>query len=346
MSSSVADSGPASGFHESPSGRTHTGAVATRLFGWLMLAIVGAFVFNNYLTYWWDFPGVGPLLGEPANGSPNTFLSLVQLAIYALLIGVAVAHVMRDREATLRSESRRIVAINSYLIRGAFFAVVIVGATDSVISFLRVEGFLPVLVGEELASALGRSQFRGPYVHMPLIGLAFVIAAFTRTFGFFWLALLVVAAEFLIVIGRFIFSYEQAFMADLVRFWYAALFLFASAYTLWDEGHVRVDVFFATFSARVRGIINAVGSVAMGMVLCWTILIIGMGGKQNAINAPMLSYETTQAGFGLYVKYLMAGFLGVFAVSMLVMFTAYLLEAVADMRDEPGGRTGSSGAAH
>ena len=80
---------------------------------------------------------------------------------------------------------------------------------------------------------------------MPLIALGFLTSFFTRTLGFTWLALLIVAAELGIVISRFIFSYEQAFMGDLVRFWYAALFLFASAYTLLDEGHVRVDVFYA-----------------------------------------------------------------------------------------------------
>lgn len=41
-------------------------------------------------------------------------------------------------------------------------------------------------------------------------------------------------------------------MADLVRFWYAALFLFASAYTLLEEGHVRVDVFYAGFRRARR----------------------------------------------------------------------------------------------
>ena len=66
-----------------------------------------------------------------------------------------------------------------------------------------------------------------------------------KTLGFPWLALLIVVAELAIVITRFVFSYEQAFMGDLVRFWYAALFLFASAYTLYEEGHVRVDVFYA-----------------------------------------------------------------------------------------------------
>ena len=114
-----------------------------------------------------------------------------------------------------------------------------------------------------MPSSLAESRFRGPYVHMPLIVLAFLIAISAGTnIGFIWLALLVVAAELQIVITRFIFSYEQAFMGDLVRFWYAALFLFASAYTLLDtDTHVRVDVFYAGFHAPdPRQAVNAIGA--------------------------------------------------------------------------------------
>ena len=89
-------------------------------------------------------------------------------------------------------------------------------------------------------------------MHYPLILVSLVIAYFVRALGFVWLALLVVLAEFQIVIVRFIFSYEQAFLGDLVRFWYAALFLFASAYTLIEEGHVRVDVLYAGFSRAAK----------------------------------------------------------------------------------------------
>ncbi|WP_256372881.1 hypothetical protein [Breoghania sp. L-A4] len=34
----------------------------------------------------------------------------------------------------------------------------------------------------------------------------------------------------------------------------------------------------------------------------------------------------------------MAGFLGIFAISMMIQFVSYFLDAVADIRDEPGGR--------
>ena len=175
-------------------------------------------------------------------------------------------------------------------------------------------------------------------MHFPLLGLAIVIAFFQRGLAFHWLALLVVAAELLIVITRFIFSYEQAFMADLVRFWYAALFLFSSAYTLLEEGHVRVDVLYSTFSDRTRGISNAIGCVALGMSLCWAILYYGMAGQATVINGPLLIFETTQTGFGMYVKYWMAGFLGIFAVTMMIQFAGYFLEAIADVRGDPGKR--------
>jgi TRAP-type mannitol/chloroaromatic compound transport system permease small subunit len=149
--------------------------------------------------------------------------------------------------------------------------------------------------------------------------------------------LLIVIAELLIVFLRFIFSYEQAFMGDLVRFWYGAFFLFASAYTLVEEGHVRVDILYAGFEKKTKGWVNAIGTTFMGIALCWTIMILGMGQKTSIINSPVLNFETTQQGFGLYVKYMMAAFLAIFAISMMIQFVSYLMAAVADYRGEEGG---------
>ena len=149
---------------------------------------------------------------------------------------------------------------------------------------------------------------------------------------------MVVLAEFLIVITRFVFSYEQAYMGDVVRFWYAALFLFASAYTLVEEGHVRVDVLYAGFNRRTKAWVDTLGSMFLGIPICWVILMHGMGGKGNSINSPILSFEVSQSGYGMYVKYIMAGFLVVFAVSMLIQFVSYLLfniDELINRSDDP-----------
>lgn len=322
--------------------------VAVRFFGWAILSALLIFLINNYLTFWLGWPGEGAALGLGSHGSEaqSSALAWVQLLAYVAGIGAAAIYSVKSCSMTLRQDSQRISDLNALLIRIAYFAVLYIGIVDSILSFMRVEGFLPYVFGDALALDLGKSQFRGPFVHLPLTVLAIITGFFTRTLGFTWLALLIVAAELLIVITRFIFSYEQVFMGDLVRFWYAALFLFASAYTLLEEGHVRVDVFYAAFDKRRKGMVNAFGSVFLGVTLCWVVLIVGMGGANAVINAPVLNWETTQTGFSMYVKYMMAGFLAVFAISMMIQFVSYMLDAVADIRDEPGGRDHNSTAAH
>jgi TRAP-type mannitol/chloroaromatic compound transport system permease small subunit len=307
--------------------------IVARCFAWCSVYALFVFLLNNYLDFWRDWPGAFDVF----EGSRDPF-AWMQAALYALGLVLAVLLVRRTSGRPLRTDAASIYAITAFIVRASFWAVLLIGIADTVVSFLRVENMLPDLVGDKVAIDLGRSYFRGVWVHFPMAVLALVIASFNRGLGFHWLALLVVVAELLIVISRFIFSYEQAFMADLVRFWYAALFLFASAYTLLEEGHVRVDVLYAAFTERTKGIANAIGCILLGMTLCWVVIVFGMGSKSAVINAPLLAFEVTQTGFGSYVKYWMAGFLGIFAITMLLQFSGYFLESIADYRGEPGKR--------
>ncbi len=329
----------------SPNGEHSPGTMGAvvRIFALSMVTLATSFILNAILTFWWHWPGVPAFLasfGDGAGGQGLSgsalFLGAIQLAIYVLPVFVVVWQTLRTPERTLHEQAEQLSAFVAYLARAGFWAVLLIGVADMILSFLRVEGVLAAVVGEDLARELGRSQFRGAYVHYPLAVVGMIIAAFTRSLGFPWLALLIVLAEFQIVIARFIFSYEQAFMADLVRFWYGALFLFASAYTLLEEGHVRVDIFYAGFSERGKAWVNAIGSVLLGLPFCWVILFTGMWGKFDVINGPLINYEVTQSGYGMYVKYLLAGFLLVFTYTMLIQFMAYLLSSAAVLLREKG----------
>ncbi len=311
------------------------------------VAAVLLYLANSYLTFWLDWPGVPVFLADrewlglgplrsPLEGAAIGY-GWTQFLLYPAALAAVVAYVVRSPRVGLRGESERLAALAAFVIRAAFWAVLLVGVADWVISAARVEGVLQNIVGQSISDELGRPIFRGAYVHYPLLAAALLIACFTRTLGFPWLALLIVVAEVQIVLSRFVFSYEQAYMGDLVRFWYAALFLFASAYALPHEGHVRVDVFYARFTRQGKARTNALGSVFLGLPLCWVILTTGMWQKGNSLISPLISYEISQSGFGMYVKYLMAGFLIVYATSMAIQFTSYFLSAVADLRREPGG---------
>ncbi|MBC8441545.1 MAG: TRAP transporter small permease subunit [Deltaproteobacteria bacterium] len=305
------------------------------------------FLINNYLNIWQQWPGLPSFFAnqgwfglEPLRiplADDQIIKGWLQIISYLGVVVIVGLYVLRTHNRFLRLDADLLSRFSAYIIRAAFWIVLIIGIVDIIISFLRVENFMPVLIGDNLTDAIGRPNFRAVYVHFPLILLSLVIAFFNKSLGFTWLAFLVVLAEFQIVISRFVFSYEQPFMGDLVRFWYAALFLFASAYTLVHDGHVRVDVLYSRFNKRSKAWTNAIGTLLLGLPIGWVILYVGMADKTSSINSPLYSFEISQSGYGLYVKYLMVGFLAVYAMSMIVQFASYLLEKVADLRQEPGG---------
>ncbi|SDW71446.1 TRAP transporter small permease subunit [Roseicitreum antarcticum] len=302
-------------------------ALALRLFAWGTVTIATAFMFENWLIHWQNLPAARSIF----HGGGG----LAAAAGYVVAAVVAVMLALRGQAGSLRNDSARISGLVTYLARSAFFIVLLLGVVDVTISFLRIEGLLPLFVSPDLETQLGQAQWRGPYVHMPLAALGLLLGLVTRGLGFIWLALLVVVVQLVIVLGRFIFSYEQAFVSDLVRMWYAGLFLFASAFTLIEEGHVRVDVLFAGMSRRAKAVVNGIGSVVLGMVMMWTILILGTPTSASPIIGPVLRYEQGQQTYGMMTKYWMAVFLAIFAMTMLFQFAAYVLKAAADWRDEP-----------
>ena len=314
---------------------------ALRMVGLASAFLALVFVINNFLIFGIDAPGVintlrlGDLFGvaRPKQGYNigQIVLGIVQTGVVGLGIAYAIWRGMKSNN--LRIDANWMDDMSAYIVRLAFWAVLLVGIADAILSFLRVEGFHTVLFGEAGGAAIALPSQRGLFVHIPLIILSGVIALKEKTVSLVWLTLLVVIAEFLIVVARFIYGYEQTFMGDLVRFWYAALFLFASAYTLKEDAHVRVDVLYASLRRRTRSVLNAVGTVFFGIPLCWLILMRGLWGKSSLINSPMLNFETSMSGFGMYVKYLMAAFLVVFALSMLFQFTSYLFNSLADIQE-------------
>ena len=312
--------------------------ILIRIFSFSILSITFVFLINNVLTIWFDWPGIKQLfsqyglfgfkkLSKPLEGSVLTF-SFIQLFFYFISVLLVIFYVFKSINQTLESDAEILTKFTAYIIRSSFWAVLIVGIADAIVSFMVVEKLTGPILGEYLRVKLVIPNFRITYVHFPLILISFIIGYFTRSVGFIWLAILVVGSEFTIVLSRFIFEYEQAFQGDLVRFWYSALYLFASAYALMHEGHVRVDVLYTGFTERKKAWTNSIGSLVLGIPLCLIVIFLGMSGKASIINGPVTAFEITQQGSnGLYLLYLMAIYLAVFAVSMLTQFTSYFMSS-------------------
>ena len=307
-----------------------------RILSYSVLAFTLAFLINNILTVWVDWPGVKKIFShyelfgfkqKALQGSELNY-GYLQIGIYLICIAGVILYVFKTYSQTLEHDSEILSKFSAYLVRSSFWAVFLVGVADFIISFMVVERLWEAIFSPEVKAFMVKAPERITFIHFPIILGSFIIGYFTKSVGFIWLAVLVVLSEFVIVLSRFIFSYEQAFQGDLVRFWYAALYLFASAYALIHEGHVRVDVLYSSFSERKKAWTNSIGSALLGVPLCLIVIFYGLNGKASIINGPVVAFEVTQQGSnGLYLLYLMAVYLAVFAVTMLLQFTSYFMSS-------------------
>ena len=155
------------------SASTARSAAPDLLFRFLAGAVVWvtiAFLVNFALTFAVGWPGVPALfthLGWLDGGASNPLAGgevargWVQLLVYvAPLAGLAV-WVGTGRERTLVSDAAIYSAFAAYIVRVGFWTVFLIGIADTLVSFLRVEDFLPAIVGKELTTKLGLSKFRG-----------------------------------------------------------------------------------------------------------------------------------------------------------------------------------------
>ena len=314
--------------------KNHQLGIYLRILSYSVLAFTLAFLINNVLTVWSDWPGVKKIFShhdmfgykQKLLKSSDLNYGYIQVLLYFVSIALVIFYVFKTYSQSLEKDSKILSKFSAYLVRSSFWAVFLVGVADFIISFMVVERLWETIFSPEVKALMVKSPVRITFIHFPIILGSFVIGYFTRSVGFIWLAVLVVVSEFLIVLSRFIFSYEQAFQGDLVRFWYAALYLFASAYALIHEGHVRVDVLYSSFSEKKKAWTNMIGSALLGVPLCLIVLFLGLNGKASIINGPVVAFEVTQQGSnGLYLLYLMAVYLAIFAVTMLIQFTSYFM---------------------
>ena len=92
---------------------------------------------------------------------------------------------------------------------------------------------------------------------------------------------------------------------------------------------------YAGLKHKSQGFLNAIGCWLLGISTGLTIVLIAFNGKYSIINKPLLSFEVSQTGtVGMFIKYQLAVFLGIFGVTMIVQFVSYFFEAVADSKED------------
>ncbi|MCG8414038.1 MAG: TRAP transporter small permease subunit [Pseudomonadales bacterium] len=83
-----------------------------------------------------------------------------------------------------------------------------------------------------------------------------------------WLALAMVLVMGVIVILRYAFQIGSIALQESVMYLNALIFTLGAAYTLKEQGHVRVDVFYNRFGERLKNIVDLAGTTLFLLVTC------------------------------------------------------------------------------
>jgi len=83
-----------------------------------------------------------------------------------------------------------------------------------------------------------------------------------------WMTLFMVLVTFAVVIMRYVFDVGFIWLQESVVWMHAFVFMAGAAYTLQQEEHVRVDIFYREMSDKKRAWVDLLGVVVFLFPLC------------------------------------------------------------------------------
>lgn len=115
-----------------------------------------------------------------------------------------------------------------------------------------------------------------------------------------WLSLILVLVIVVDVALRYIFSITSAASFELEWHLFAVIFLLGAAYTLQQDKHVRVDVFYHRFSEKGKAWVNLMGSVVLLLPFC----AVAFWESLSFVESSYAFRETSPDPGGLPARYL------------------------------------------
>ena len=83
-----------------------------------------------------------------------------------------------------------------------------------------------------------------------------------------WLTLFMVIVTFVVVVLRYVFDVGLIWLQESVIWMHAVVFMIGAAYTLQQEQHVRVDIFYRATTPQRRAWIDLIGVLVFLLPLC------------------------------------------------------------------------------
>lgn len=138
-----------------------------------------------------------------------------------------------------------------------------------------------------------------------------------------WLCVAVVAIQFAVVVLRYLLGMGSIWLQESIVYSHAAMFLLAAAWTLKNDGHVRVDIFYASAGPRRKAIVDLCG--ALFLLIPFAAAILYFSWPYVARSWTIM--EGSREASGLPLVYMLKALIPVFAVMLILQGLAQAIRA-------------------
>ena len=139
-----------------------------------------------------------------------------------------------------------------------------------------------------------------------------------------WLTLLMVIITFLVVVLRYVFSSGWIAMQESIIYMHSIVFMLGVAFTLKQNGHVRVDIFYERMGPRIRAWVDLLGAVFLLIPFCLFIIMISW----NYISLSWSLLEGSRDAGGLPAVFLLKTTIPVMAMLLMLQGVAQGLRSI------------------
>jgi TRAP-type mannitol/chloroaromatic compound transport system permease small subunit len=115
-----------------------------------------------------------------------------------------------------------------------------------------------------------------------------------------WFLVPIIAVVMVDVVTRRFFILGSVTLQELEWHFHAIVFLLCSAWTYLNDGHVRVDIFYARLTPMGKALVDFLGGIIFLIPFCITMIILG---SRFALDSYLLG-EVSDAPGGLPFRYL------------------------------------------
>ena len=140
-----------------------------------------------------------------------------------------------------------------------------------------------------------------------------------------WLALLIVLTQFAVVLMRYVLGVGSIWLSESILYFHAALFMLAAAWTLQQNAHVRVDIFYAEASSGGRALVDLFGALLLLMPFAVVIVLFSVPYVARSWTILERSRETS----GLPIVFLLKTLIPLFALLLALQGIAQAIRAAA-----------------